>query len=131
MMRRGSPAVCGTWTNTKVFAIGADQDAAVKAAIAAIAAGDRTPFRDGEIAETVHCMNKTDQAFRLIVMRRARSGFVRRAITLALSRHRQQSREWGRASDDGMAFEARRHQREPDQGFEDRLRHEPRLTKKQ
>ena len=55
----------------KVFAIGADQDAAVKAAIAAIPKSDWTKFRDGEIAETVHCMNKTGKAFRLIVMRRA------------------------------------------------------------
>ena len=56
----------------KVFAIGADQDAAVKAAIAAIPEGEWKTFRDGEIAETVHCMNKTDKAFRLIVMRRPR-----------------------------------------------------------
>ena len=55
----------------KAFAIGADQDAAVKAAIAAIPENDWTKFRDGEIAETVHCMNKTGKAFRLIVMRRA------------------------------------------------------------
>jgi len=55
----------------KVFAIGADQDAAVKAVIAAIPEGDWKTFRDGEIAETVHCMNKTVEAFRLIVMRRA------------------------------------------------------------
>ena len=56
----------------KVFAIGADQDAAVKAAIKAIPEGDWKTFRDGEIAETVHCMNKTNKAFRLIVMRRPR-----------------------------------------------------------
>jgi hypothetical protein len=56
----------------KVFAIGADQDSAVKAAIAAIPEGAWKTFRDGEIAETVHCMNKTDKAFRLIVMRRPR-----------------------------------------------------------
>jgi len=56
----------------KVFAIGADQDAAVKAAIAAIPERDWKQFRDGEIAETVHCMNKTDKAFRLIVMRHPR-----------------------------------------------------------
>ena len=56
----------------KVFAIGADLDAAVKAAIAAIPDDAWRPFRDGEIAETVHCMNKTDKAFRLIVMRRLR-----------------------------------------------------------
>src|SRR5665647_2688846 len=48
------------------------QDAAVKAAIAAIPEGEWKTFRDGEIAETVHCMNKTDKAFRLIVMRRPR-----------------------------------------------------------
>ena len=29
-------------------------------------------FRDGEIAETVHCMSKTKKAFRLVVMRRPR-----------------------------------------------------------
>lgn len=56
----------------KVFAIGADQDAAVKAVIAAIPEGEWKTFRDGEIAETVHCMNKTDKAFRLIVLRRPR-----------------------------------------------------------
>ncbi len=54
----------------KVFAIGADQDVAVKTAIAAIPESAWLPFRDGEIAETVHCMNKTQCAFRLIVMRR-------------------------------------------------------------
>ena len=56
----------------KVFAIGADQDAAVKAAIANIREGEWKAFRDGEIADTVHCMNKTNKAFRLIVMRRPR-----------------------------------------------------------
>ena len=55
----------------KQFAIGADHDTAVKAAIAAIPAHAWKAFRDGEIAETVHCMNKTKKAFRLIVMRRA------------------------------------------------------------
>ena len=54
----------------KAFAIGADQDTAVKTAIAAIPEGEWKTFRDGEIAETVHCMNKTNKAFRLIVMRR-------------------------------------------------------------
>ena len=56
----------------KVFAIGADQDAAVKAVIAAIPEADWKTFRDGKIAETVHCMNKTNRAFRLIVVRRPR-----------------------------------------------------------
>jgi hypothetical protein len=55
-----------------VFAIGADQDVAVKTAIAAIPESNWTRFRDGEMAETVHCMNKTKKAFRLLVMRRAR-----------------------------------------------------------
>ena len=56
----------------KVFAIGAGQDASVKAVIAAIPENDWKKFRDGEIAETIHCMNKTNKAFRLIVMRRPR-----------------------------------------------------------
>ena len=54
----------------KVFAIGADQDVAVKAAIRAIPESGWTPYRDGHAAETVHCMNKTNKAFRLIVIRR-------------------------------------------------------------
>ena len=54
----------------RVFAIGADQDAAVRAAIAGIPEREWKKFRDGEIAETVHCMNKSEKAFRLIVMRR-------------------------------------------------------------
>jgi len=53
----------------KDFAIGADQDAAVKAAIRAIPENDWTPYQDGHTAETVHCMNKTRKAFRLIVIR--------------------------------------------------------------
>jgi hypothetical protein len=44
----------------------------VKAVIAAIPEGEWKAFRDGEIAETVHRMNKTDKAFRLIVLRRPR-----------------------------------------------------------
>ena len=44
----------------------------MKAAIKAIPEGDWKTFRDGEIAETVHCMSKTNKAFRLIVMRRPR-----------------------------------------------------------
>ena len=39
----------------KVFAIGADQDAAVKAAIAAIPGSGSRKFRHCEIGETVHC----------------------------------------------------------------------------
>ena len=55
----------------KVFAIGADQDSAVQAAIKQIPEKDWVPFQDGEIAETVHTMNKTKKSFRLIVKRRA------------------------------------------------------------
>ena len=52
------------------FAIGADLDSAVKAAIAAIPPGNWSPYQDGHTAETVHSMNKTKKAFRLIVIRR-------------------------------------------------------------
>jgi hypothetical protein len=52
------------------FAIGADLDAAVSAAIRRIPAGDWRPYEDGQIAETVHCMNETSKAFRLVVIRR-------------------------------------------------------------
>src|SRR5450756_1817753 len=70
----------------KAFAIGADQDVAVKAGIAAISESDWTKFRDGEIAETVHCMNKTKRAFRLIVMRRSREqgSFEANAVFFAI-----------------------------------------------
>jgi hypothetical protein len=64
----------------KLFAIGADQDAAVKAVIAAIPEREWKTFRNGEIAETVHCMNKTDKAFRLIVLRRPRELYRYHAI---------------------------------------------------
>ena len=52
------------------FVIGADLDAAVREAIRRIPASDWQPYRDGHIAETVHTMNKTPNAFRLIVVRR-------------------------------------------------------------
>jgi hypothetical protein len=55
----------------KVFAVGADQDSAVKAVIQQIPESAWVPFQDGEIAETVHTMNKTEKSFRLIVKRRA------------------------------------------------------------
>ena len=45
----------------------------MKAAIAAIPAHAWKAFRDGAVAETVPCMNKTKKAFRLIVMRRAQT----------------------------------------------------------
>ncbi len=49
----------------------------MKAVIAAIPAHAWKAFRDGEVAETVHCMNKTKKAFRVIVMRRAQVETVR------------------------------------------------------
>lgn len=61
-------------TNGQTFAIGAARDTAVNAAIAGIPERDWTPWRDGEIAETVHSMNSTRKAFRLIVMRRGAQG---------------------------------------------------------
>jgi hypothetical protein len=52
------------------FTITADQDRAVKQAIKSIGAGEWQPQeRDREIAETVHTMNETKEAFRLIVQR--------------------------------------------------------------
>jgi hypothetical protein len=52
------------------YAIGADLDEAVLAAIGSIPKGDWRPYENGYIAETVHCMNKTKKAFGLIVIRR-------------------------------------------------------------
>ena len=52
------------------FAIGADLDEAVVGAIGAIPDEHWKPYKNGFIAETVHCMNKTINAFRLIVIRR-------------------------------------------------------------
>jgi len=45
-------------------------DAAVKVAVKAIPAGDWQAHEDGLMAETVHCMGKTNRAFRLVVIRR-------------------------------------------------------------
>ena len=53
------------------FAIGAKQDRAVKASIAAIPESEWQPYRDGMIASTVHCMENTE-AFTLIVFRKGR-----------------------------------------------------------
>jgi hypothetical protein len=57
------------------YAITADQDKAVKSAIALIPSGDwEEPVRrcGYELAETVHCMNGTKKAFRLVVKREKR-----------------------------------------------------------
>ncbi len=52
------------------FAMGADLDEAVVRAIKSLPEGEWRPYRGGHIAETVHCMNRTKKAFRLIVVRR-------------------------------------------------------------
>lgn len=56
------------------FAIGADLDKAVVKEIENIKDGDWKPYQNGSIAETVHSMNKTEEAFRLIVIRRPYQG---------------------------------------------------------
>jgi len=56
------------------FAIGADLDQAVLTAIKAIPEDDWKPYQNGAIAETIHSMEKTDMAFRLIVIRRPYQG---------------------------------------------------------
>ena len=56
------------------FAIGADLDEAVLRAIQAIGGQEWREYQNGHIAETVHCMNKTRQAFRLVVIRRPVQG---------------------------------------------------------
>lgn len=52
------------------FAIGADLDEAVLKTIRAIPDKDWNSYKRGYIADTVHSMNKTKEAFRLIVIRR-------------------------------------------------------------
>ena len=56
------------------FAIGADLDEAVVRAIQSLPETQWRPYRGGQIAETVHCMNETKSAFRLIVVRRSYQG---------------------------------------------------------
>ena len=52
------------------FAIGAHLDSATRQAITAIAESDWRPYGEGFIAETVHSMEHTKKAFRLIVVKR-------------------------------------------------------------
>jgi hypothetical protein len=62
---------CEEDDNARVlFAIGADMDAGVKAVIRTISPEAWSPYQDGHIAETVHSMNRTKKAFRLIAIRR-------------------------------------------------------------
>ncbi len=53
------------------FAIGAHIDRSVKEAILSIKKGEWRPYKNGSyISETVHCMEKTERAFRIIVVKR-------------------------------------------------------------
>ena len=60
--------------NRIAFAIGADLDEALVRAIKAISGSEWRAYQNGSIAETVHCMNKSKQAFRLVVIRRPVQG---------------------------------------------------------
>jgi len=61
-------------SNAIDFAIGADLDQAVVRQIKSLGSNEWRPYQNGFIAETVHCMNKTDKAFRLVVIRRPVQG---------------------------------------------------------
>ena len=63
---------CTARKNRIEFAIGAPQDEAVVREIKSLSNSAWRPYGDGHIADTVHCMNKSKQAFRLIVVRRPR-----------------------------------------------------------
>lgn len=52
------------------FAIGADLDKSVLRAIEGIRGSVWRSYQNGLIGETVHCMDKTEKAFRLVVIRR-------------------------------------------------------------
>ena len=56
--------------NERTFAIAAPLDVAVLAAIAEIPEEAWRPYQNGKIAETVHTMDETHKAFRLVVVRR-------------------------------------------------------------
>ena len=82
-----------------MFAIGADLDEAVLGCIRAIGKEDWKPYKSGDIAETVHSMNKTNKAFRLIVIRRPyqSSMFGEEDVSLkytVIASNRKESAEW-------------------------------------
>ena len=56
------------------YAIGGDLDAAVKSVIKNMRDDEWRPYQNGFIGETVHCMNETKEAFRLVVIRRSYQG---------------------------------------------------------
>jgi hypothetical protein len=56
------------------YAVGADLDQAVMRQIKNLGDSDWRPYQNGFIAETIHCMNKTKEAFRLVVIKRPVQG---------------------------------------------------------
>jgi len=52
------------------YAIGGDLDEAVKTVISTMKDEEWEPYQNGFIGETIHSMNKTKEAFRLVVIRR-------------------------------------------------------------
>jgi len=56
--------------NNASFAVGADLDSAVMEAIARIPEQEWREYQDGQVAETIHAMNRGNKAFRLVVIRR-------------------------------------------------------------
>lgn len=56
------------------FAIGADLDEAVVRQIKSLGGSEWREYQNGFIAETIHCMNRTKEAFRLVVIRRPVQG---------------------------------------------------------
>jgi hypothetical protein len=56
------------------FAIGGDLDAAVKNVIRSMREEEWQPYQNGFIGETVHSMEETKEAFRLVVIRRPYQG---------------------------------------------------------
>ena len=53
------------------YAIGGDLDQAVKGVITTLKDEEWRPYQNGFIGDTVHCMNETEEAFRLVVIRRS------------------------------------------------------------
>jgi hypothetical protein len=58
------------------FAIGGDLDGAVKGVIKNMGEKEWRPYQNGFIGETVHSMNETKEAFRLVVIRRPYQGHL-------------------------------------------------------
>jgi hypothetical protein len=56
--------------NGIMYAIGGDLDEAVKKVILTIKDEEWKSYQNGFVGETVHCMNETKEAFRLVVIRR-------------------------------------------------------------